>query len=114
MYNVGKPEESFEWTRLSELSAAELALDPAAPITLPPAGMQQPAAQPPPLPPPSPALRAAASQAVAAALSAALQTGLSAAVLHSLVDAAAQQQQQQQQQPQPPQPLGPLSRLRVK
>ncbi len=24
MYNVGKPEESFEWTRLSELSAAEL------------------------------------------------------------------------------------------
>jgi hypothetical protein len=101
MYNVGKPEESFEWTRLSELTAAELAM-------LPPAGMQQPAAQAPALPPPSPELRAAASQAVAAALSAALQTGLSAATLHSLVDAAAAQQQQL------PQALGPLSRLRVK
>lgn len=126
-YNVGKPEETFEWTRLSELAATELALDPSAPITLPPAGLQQAAGQQqlPPLPPPSPELRAAASQAVAAALSAALQTGLSPAALHALVDAAAQLQQQRQQQEQQgqqqqqqdaalPKPPLPLARLRVK
>lgn len=105
-YNVGKPEETFEWTRLSELAATEVALDAAAPITLPAPGAQPPAA------PPAPALHAAASQAVAAALAAALQAGLSPAALHQLVDAAAALQQPPPAAP--PQPQLPLSRLRVK
>ncbi len=111
MYNAHSAEESFEWCRLSELNPAKelaLALDPCAPITVPGTVTVSAVAQPPTAQQlPAAETSQQAEQAVLAALVAGVQGGISAATLHSLVDAAVQ--------PLPPQPQQPpISRLRIK